>query len=276
MPLAALLLVPATLWCAPDSTTYNLLERAGFSGMHSDYHGFDCCDLVFEGRDAKIVRPNQPAAGHPWLWRARFWGHEPQTELALLARGFHLVYCDVAELFGNAEALGIWDRFYTRLVGAGLAPKAAYIGFSRGGLYVYLWALAHPERVACVYADAPSLDFKSWPGGKGKSGGNRELWELFIKEFAFGSEQEALAWRGNPLDRAAEIAAGGYPMLHVCGDADVTVPIGENTDPFEKKVLAAGGHITVIRKPGIGHHPHSLVDPAPIVQFILKATGQED
>ena len=229
---------------------------------------------MFEGREAKIVRPKQPAPGHPWLWRARFWGHEPQAEIALLQRGFHLVYCDVAELFGNAEALRIWDLFYTRLVGAGLSPKAAHIGFSRGGLYVYLWALAHPERVACVYADAPSLDFKSWPGGKGKSGGNKELWELFIREFGLSSEDDALAWRGNPLDRAGEIADGGYPMLHVCGDADITVPIEENTDPFEKRVLAAGGRITVIRKPGIGHHPHSLVDPTPIVEFILKATGQ--
>jgi hypothetical protein len=32
----------------------------------------------------------------------------------------------------------------------------------------------------------------------------------------------------------------------------------------------------VIRKPGIGHHPHSLVDPAPIVKFILNATGVKD
>jgi pimeloyl-ACP methyl ester carboxylesterase len=185
------------------------------------------------------------------------------------------VYCDVAELFGNTEAIGIWDRFYSRLVRAGLSHRASLVGFSRGGLYVYLWALAYPDRVTCVYADAPSLDFKSWPGGKGIGGGNKELWELFKKEFDLGSEAGALAWKGNPLDRAGEIARGGYPMLHVIGDADMTVPPGENTDPFEQKVLAAGGRITVIRKPGVGHHPHSLIDPAPIVEFILKATAEQ-
>ncbi len=249
-----------------------LLQRAGFTGMRTDHQGFACWEFRFEGHDAKIVIPKQPAPGNPWLWRARFWGHEPQAERALLAKGFHLVYCDVAELFGNDEALGIWERFYTRLVGAGLAPRATMIGFSRGGLYVYLWALAHPDRVQCIYADAPVLDFKSWPGGKGMGGGNKELWELFKKEFHLASEAEALAWRGNPLDRAGEIARGGYPMLHVCGDADMTVPLDENTDPFEQRVLAAGGHITVIRKPGVGHHPHSLIDPTPIVEFVLKAT----
>ena len=88
------------------------------------------------------------------------------------------------------------------------------------------------------------------------------------------SETEALEWRGNPLDMAEQIAQGGYPMLHICGEADVTVPIEENTDPFERKVRAAGGDIRVIRKPGVGHHPHSLADPKPIVDFILRATGQ--
>jgi pimeloyl-ACP methyl ester carboxylesterase len=148
------------------------------------------------------------------------------------------------------------------------------MGFSRGGFYVYLYALAFPDRVSCVYADAPALDFKSWPGYKGTGKGKHPLWELFKQEFGLRTDEEAIAWKGNPLDRAAEIAAGGYPMLHICGDADMTVPISENTDPFEKKVLAAGGRITVIRKPGVGHHPHSLIDPTPIVEFILHATAE--
>ena len=35
-----------------------------------------------------------------------------------------------------------------------------------------------------------------------------------------------------------------------------------------------GGNIQVIHKPGVGHHPHSLTDPGPIVRFILRATGR--
>jgi pimeloyl-ACP methyl ester carboxylesterase len=255
-----------------DDTTYNLIANADITGVRSDYHGFDCVDFQFEGRAAKIVTPRRAAKGRPWLWRARFWGHEPQTEIALLERGFHVVYCDVAELFGNDEALGVWDRFYAMLTRAGLAPRSAFIGFSRGGVYVYRWAVKFPERVSCVYADAPVLDLKSWPGGKGKGHGNPELWEEFKRDFGLKSEAEALAFDGNPLDMTEKIARGGYPMLHVCGDADVTVPIDENTDPFEKKILQYGGVITVIRKPGVGHHPHSLADPGPIVEFILRAT----
>ncbi|MCH5719263.1 GDSL-type esterase/lipase family protein [Niabella hibiscisoli] len=64
-------------------------------------------------------------------------------------------------------------------------------------------------------------------------------------------------------------------MLHVVGDADDIVPVKENTEPFEKRVKAAGGNINVIHKPGVNHHPHSLQDPTPITNFILAATGQK-
>ncbi len=258
-----------------DAPPFDLLAATRITGVDTCYFGFDCCDFTFEGRNAKIVRPKKTAPGHPWIWRARFWGHEPQTEIALLERGFHLVYCDVAELFGNNEAIGIWNRFYDMLTHAGLSVRAVLEGFSRGGIYVYRWAAFHPDRVACIYADAPVLDFKSWPGGKGRGGGNPTEWERFKQDFDLASEEEALAFKGNPLDLACKIAGAGYPMLHVCGDADKTVPIEENTDIFEKKILACGGRITVIRKPGVGHHPHSLPNPQPIVDFILSAVGKQ-
>jgi len=245
------------------------------NSTRSNYYGFECIDFSFEGRSAKIVRPRRTALGAPFIWRARFWGHEPQTEIALLERGFHVAYCDVAELFGNDEAVGIWNRFYDLLTSGGLSDKPALEAFSRGGLYVYRWAAANPTRVACIYADAPVLDFKSWPGGKGRGHGNPQEWDRFQGDFGLRTEQQAIAFNGNPIDLAPVIARAGFPLLHVCGEADVTVPIEENTDIFEKRILEAGGNITVIRKPGIGHHPHSLPNPQPIVNFVLSATGQK-
>jgi pimeloyl-ACP methyl ester carboxylesterase len=253
---------------------FDILERARITGVHSNFHGYDCCDFLFEGHTARIVRPYKVAEARPWIWRARFWEHEPQTEIALLARGFHVVYCDVAELFGNPEAIRLWDLFYKMLTGAGLCKKSTMEGLSRGGIYIYRWAATYPERVACVYADAPVLDVRSWPGGKGRSGGNPEEWERLKRNFGLRTEEEALAFKGSPLDFADSLARCGFPMLHVCGAADDVVPIEENTDIFERKVLAAGGSIKVIRKPGIGHHPHSLVDPQPIVDFVLEATAK--
>ena len=62
------------------------------------------------------------------------------------------------------------------------------------------------------------------------------------------------------------------PLLHVCGAADTVVPVSVNTAVVEKRYKALGGSIKVILKDGVGHHPHSLKDPKPIVDFILKHT----
>ncbi len=241
----------------------------------STFSGFPCASFLFNGRQAKIVKPYKVAKGAPWVWRARFWGHEPQADSTLLSLGFHVVYCDVAELYGNTQAIEIWNGFYDFVHKAGLASKVALEGFSRGGVYAYNWAIANPEKVSCVYADAPVLDLKSWPGGKGRSPGSPKDWEMFKEDYHFKTEEEAMQFKGSPLDNVDKIVKGGYPMLHVCGDADEVVPIEENTGLFEQRVKTLGGNITVIHKPGVKHHPHSLKDPSPIVAFILRATWKD-
>ncbi|WP_207514558.1 alpha/beta hydrolase family protein [Longitalea luteola] len=270
---------PIRISSTEKNVSYNIYERYDPSYKIfktrftiSDFHGYVCADFSFKGRKAKIVSPRFTAKGKPWIWRARFWGVEPQTDIALLEHGFHLVYCDVAELFGNAAAIEIWNKFYKRMKRAGLSKKVCLEGFSRGGIYVYNWAAENPDKVACVYVDAPVLDLKSWPGGKGISKGSPKEWEIFKKDYGYTSDSAALTFKGNPIDKVEQIVKGGYPMLHVVGDADDVVPVSENTAIFEKRVLALGGNITVIHKPGVNHHPHSLADPTPIVEFILKAT----
>ena len=76
-----------------------------FPGEKSEWHGYVQYTFQYDGRTCYVVPPKTPAPGNPWIWRARFWGHEPQTDLALLEKGFYLVYCDVAGLFGNPEAV---------------------------------------------------------------------------------------------------------------------------------------------------------------------------
>lgn len=256
-----------------EDASFDLYKNLNQKATGFNFFGFRGYDFTFQTRNAKIVVPKRAAPGHPWVWRARFWGHEPQADIALLERGFHVVYCDVTELFGNDEAMQIWDAFYRFLRKGGLSSKSAMEGMSRGGVYVYRWAVNYPERVAAIYADAPVLDLKSWPGGKGQSKGDPETWETFKKNFNLKTEEEALAFKGNPIDLTDEIVKGGFPMLHVCGDADEVVPVAENTDIFEQKIYSAGGSIRVIHKPGVNHHPHSLQNPQPIVDFILKAYG---
>lgn len=244
-----------------------------FDKKLSSFYGYPCADFTWVGTDCKIVKPKWAAAGHPFVWRARFWGHEPQADIALLERGFHIVYCNVVELYGNTEAIERWNKFYDFLQKAGLSKKAALEGMSRGGVYVFNWAAVNPDKIACVYVDNPVLDLKSWPGGKGKGPGSASDWEIFKKDYGFHTEAEAMTFSGSPVDKTAAIVKGKYPILVLCADADEAVPAEENTFLFAKRIKDNKGNITVIIKHGFRHHPHSLPNPAPIVDFILKATG---
>lgn len=244
-----------------------------FPGTKSQWHSFARYDFEFEGRASIIVAPEHPAPGTPWIWRARFFGHEPQTDIALLKKGFHVAYTDVADWFGAPVAVAHWNRFYEYLtVNYGFSNKVALEGMSRGGLIIYNWAAVNTDKVSCIYADAPVCDINSWPGGKGKADGDAQSWEKCLQAYHL-SEAEALNYENIPIYNCVKIAAAGIPALHVCGAADVVVPMDENSFLLEKNFKAAGGNITVIVKEGIGHHPHSLKDPRPIVDFILQHTA---
>ena len=240
------------------------------SAAAADFHGFTRHDFQVDGRKCILVEPKSPAPERPWIWRARFFGHEPQADIALLERGFHVAYCDVGGLFGNQAAIGHWNAFYAEMTEKRqLSKRVALEGMSRGGLIIYRWAAENPEKVACIYADAPVCDFKSWPGGKGEGQGSPKAWEQCLAAYGL-SEEEALKFAENPVDRLEPLAKAGIPLLHIVGDADVVVPVAENTAILEKRYRKLGGEIEVIHKPGVGHHPHSLKDPAPIVEFVLK------
>ena len=243
-----------------------------FPGAKSEWNGFARYDFQSSDRKAIVVVPAEVAEGKPWIWRARFFGHEPQTDVALLKRGFHLVYCDIGGLFGAPVAVEIWDAFYAEMTTKhGFAKKVALEGMSRGGLIIYNWAKANPDKVACIYGDAPVLDIRSWPGGKGTGKGDGKTWEGCLKVYGL-TDAESEAFRGNPIDGLKPLADAGVPLFHVVGDADAVVPVAENTAILEKRYKDLGGSIEVIHKPGVGHHPHSLKDPKQIVDFILKHT----
>ncbi|HVJ66865.1 MAG TPA: prolyl oligopeptidase family serine peptidase, partial [Caulifigura sp.] len=207
----------------------------------SRWEGFERRDFVVNERKALLIVPPVPAAGKPWIWRTEFFGHQPQADLALLGRGFHVAYIDVQNMYGAPIALDHMDRFYEHLTSArGLNPKPVLEGFSRGGLFSLNWAARHPERVACIYNDAPVCDFKSWPGGKGQGKGSASDWKRCLEAYGL-TEQQALEYHLNPVDNLEPLAKQKIPLLHVCGDADDVVPIQENTRLMEQRYRALGG-----------------------------------
>ncbi len=248
-------------------------DDCAFTGTAGDFHGYPSIDFEIEGRLCRVVCPKETAPGKPWLWRARYWDNEPQTDIALLGKGFHVAYTDVEGLFGNDVAVDAWDRFYRELTEKhGFNKKPAIMAISRGGLIAYNFTSKYPERIACIYADAPVCDIKSWPGGFGEGSGNTNEWQPCLDAFGL-DEKTVLEFKGNPIDKLEPIAKAKIPLLNICGTADKGVPMNENTGVLAERYRALGGDIQIIAKEGVGHHPHSLEDPTPIVEFILKHTA---
>ena len=243
-------------------------ELPGKTDAYRGYvrHVFEC-----DGRKCFAVEPKQPAPGRPWVWRTEFFDAFPAFDLAMLEKGWWLVYMDVQNLYGGPEAMKRFDALYGFLTkDHGFSKKPVLEGLSRGGLFAFNWAARRPEAVGAVYGDGAVCDFKSWPGGKGKGPGSRGDWERLQKVYGFRDEAEALAYRLNPVDNLEPLAKAKIPVVMVTGDADEAVPHDENTLTVKERYEKLGGTVRVFIKPGGKHHPHGLPDPAPVVDFVLK------
>lgn len=236
------------------------------------WNGFKRHQFTVDGCKAWVVEPKTPLPDKPWSWCMEF----PDAFIdrcaapALLAKGFYHAHIVVGNTFGSPTAVEHFNAFYDAVVAQGLAPKVTLIGISRGGLYAYRWASENSGKVSVIYGDAPVCDFKSWPGGKGQGDGSKGDWDALIACYQFKNETEALSYPGNPIDTLKPLAKAGVAIIHVVGDSDTVVPVAENTAILETRYKVLGGEIKVIHKPGIGHHPHGLEDPTPVVDFILS------
>jgi pimeloyl-ACP methyl ester carboxylesterase len=203
-----LVLPAATLWTARKSGAAETYSP--FEGEKTTWHqGFSRYDFIMDDasgtitptvapekevtsysvdaalKDGKrrcvVVVPKNAAPGYPWSWQGCYWNHQPQTEVELLNRGFHIGF--VAPDPGRQGAA--WDRWYKFLTEQhGLSKKPAFVGMSKGGVNEFNWGVVNPEKVACIYADNPAL-----------------------YEEDFG--------------KLGELAKHDVPLLHICGSEDM-------------------------------------------------------
>ena len=254
---------------------YKISKQEIKGAVFNRWNSFDMIEFSFNGVNAKFVFPNQKEKLNQqkyWIWRTQFWGEEPQVDIALLKKGFCLVYVNVVDQYGSNNTMVRFNDFYKFMIkNFNLKSKVVLEGMSRGGLDAYNWASENTDKVYCIYADAPVCDLKSWPGGLGKGKGSKEDWNKCLKAYGL-TKLTVDNYRNMPIYNCKKIAEAKIPVLHVCGDKDSIVPIDENTYKLAETFRRAGGNIQIIVKKGKGHHPHSLKDPTPIVDFILENT----
>ena len=214
----------------------------------------------FNGFEATLLRPENPNG--QWIWKTEFLYAFDQAERALLEDGYTRVYYQISNKYGSYNAVRLMRQFYHYVVKEfALDEKCILFGFSRGGLYAFNFALFYPEYVKKVYLDAPVLDMKTWPPKDSVEQG-----QLFDE---YGLNAETLAtFQGNPIDNLKEFFALGIPLLIVAGGADEVVPFDKNAGKLLAYCKENGIAVPAIVKPDCKHHPHSLEDVAPIVEFV--------
>jgi pimeloyl-ACP methyl ester carboxylesterase len=213
----------------PKEGTYLTCRGPGFVECY-DRYAFELSGV--EGAISVIV-PKTAAAGRPWVFRADFVARDAVVDLALLARGFHIV---VGPVPYNADGPSRqhWDTVYRHLIGHGFSAKPVMEGAGGAAGEAYAWAIENPDKVACIYGENPVL--------------------------------RSHMSNGPLLDRLAPLAKAGVPLLHVCGGLDPW--LDSQTRAVEKRYKELGGQITVIVKEGEGHFPTAPKDPQPVVDFI--------
>jgi len=75
-------------------------------------------------------------------------------------------------------------------------------------------------------------------------------------------------FKGNPIDKMDELFALRIPLLLIAGGKDEVVPFEKNAGLMIEYCKSKGIKIISIVKPECLHHPHSLEDVTPILEFV--------
>jgi S-formylglutathione hydrolase FrmB len=218
-------------------------------------------DFTIEGRNGLIIVPPSAAEGNPWIWRAEYFDIYSQVDMVMLERGWHIGYYDVSHMYGCPESIRLMHGYQSFVEKEfNLAKKVILFGFSIGGPYSFNYAAEYPDKVAALYLDAPALDMKAIMAGEKEPMNCTKMYGL--------TKETVKDFKGSPIDKIDTVAKAGIPIILVQGDADTAAVYSKHGEILYKRYTELGAEIKLIMKPGGGHHPHSLENPLPIVEYL--------
>jgi pimeloyl-ACP methyl ester carboxylesterase len=214
----------------PPEKTYLTCRGPWFTECYTRYEF-----RITGGLRISMIAPANAAPGKPWIFRTDYVDRDALVDLALLAKGFHIVTGPVPTNT-DGPVVAQWDTVYKYLTDRGFSRKPVMEGAGEAAGEAYAWAIENPDKVSCIYGENPVL-------------------------------RSNLA-KIQPIDNLAPLAKAGIPLLHVCGSLDPW--LNDNTRVVENRYKELGGKITVIVKEGMGHYPLAPNDPEQVVDFIIK------
>lgn len=234
------------------------------------WHGFKVKTFKLDGIPGEIAEPATAADGRPWLLFVGGLNYHSTLLEELLRKGVHVVTIASWDLYGSEQGLALLDTLFEGVRKEyRLAGKTVLYGVSRGGLTVYRYAVRHPERVAGIYAEGAVMDFKTWPKNWPPSQAN---WVGLKQLYGFKTDADAEAFKGNPLDLLAPIAAAKIPLRHLVapdGEHDTKiVPYQANTMEAQRRLKALGHDMDVVV--GKDKNKFPLPSDGETIEFIVR------
>ncbi len=238
---------------------------------------FDNCVMdkfVFEGHNAIVVHPSTRANGK-WIWKAEYFDAFPNFEEAMTARGYHICYIEHATRWAPDSEVGLSARFLTYIAEKyNLDTRGIAVGMSCGGLMATRLAEAHPELIDVLYLDAPVMNILSLAGlGEMHDASVDQFYREIVDTYGL-SRWSLVTFRQSPIDNMQPLLEHNIPVIMLYGNADDVVIYRENGRVLEDYYHKNGGTIKVICKSMVGHHPHGLEDPTPIIKFVEAHLGE--
>ena len=232
------------------------------------WNGFETVKETVAGRETVIVFPKKGTENGKWALKTEYFDAFPNVQLQLLELGYHIAYIKNITRWHvpeDTEARAALAKHMNEKYN--VSKKCVIIGMSCGGMQGIYFAAKYPEYVSCMYLDAPVVNLLSCPAGLGN--GISDMLDEFINDKKM-SFIELLSYRNHPLDSIPKLLKSDIPVILVCGDSDTVVPYEENGKLLKDAYEKSGKVIKTIIKKGCDHHPHSLEDNTPIIEFIQE------
>ena len=236
------------------------------------WNGFELERFTHEGAECLIVYSKKALPGNPYAMKTEYWDAFPAVEIALLERGFHLVYRKNANRLATPEDCHARARLMEHLEKAyALAPKCVPVGYSCGGAHALNFAKYYPERVSCLYLDAPVVTFCSFPAYLSDPARRGTPWTVeFPAAYPDVRLFDLYRFPHHPVNALPTLLAPRIPLAMSWGDEDLTVPFAENGFLLEEAYRETDIPSLFVLRPLQGHHPHGPADPTALLDFISE------
>ena len=240
---------------------------------------FERTKFQIDGRPAFVILPDTKKPKRdgaiPWVLYAPTFDKKLPSDKdegwmmrRLLDRGVAIAGVDVGESYGSPDGQKVYSALHAHLVKEfKFDRKASLLARSRGGLMIYCWAIANPDKVRCIAGIYPVCDLASYPG-LARACGAYKLTEAELK---------AQLDKHNPIPRLEPLAKANVPIFHIHGDKDKVVPLDANSAALVKRYEELGGEAELVIADGQWHNMwRGFFECQELVDFVIRHAAGED